>query len=907
MGEKMKKQSIITIAIVLTLVISSIPFLADSNAEAQVTPAASSYDYSNYTKADLLKFEWTQDRNGPALPGFVDGPGPSSVDVLWKKTGLTFTGGFNGMVFASGGGKTYGLDPWTGAELWQTNRTGSLIKLNNQYMIMGSTCLETATGKVMWTAPFSAGTNTLYIQELGQFFTAGGAMYKLTAGDMTKAPTLAWNRSDLWDGWTSYGWNTYGDGRLFIRQPGLRLQALNATTGSVLWAVPTKGRLVFGGVYHEGVFLSGSLDGGESGWDGATGKLLWTFNPGTYWDIWANRPGAAAHGLYYGINQDNHIYANDVHTGKLVWSYEGPGNYYNGDPLVIGDKVYAQMGNAHYRNPDTGKFGSAETVCLDALTGRVIFKEAMQMGGQQFTDVYGAFGNLYGRPQWTFPYYGNIPGAGGGSLDELWCVGPPKDWSMFGGDAAHSNSGAGPQILSLKWKFETGAAVTGSATIVDGIAYVGSYDANIYAINAETGAKIWSFKTGYNVMSSQAVVGGKLYTGADDGNIYCLDARTGTQIWKLPVGGPTIRYLQNVGPTIRSSPAVVGGKEYVGHLNGNLYCIDTNTGTPSWVFPTGGQVLGSPAVVDGAVYINSNTQGRNGTLYKLNANTGDVIWKLGVPYGRPSAISSNGSPTSTHWFASPNVQGGLIFIPADGVNQYCINATTGAIIWSAAFSGDEESLVVNMASIVYDPPHPSWERAGSIVMFNETWPKYVLGQSSGRVFTMDSYFSVVCLNATNGQTLWTKWMGREIYGLAYANNKVYVSWEQKAVFVLDANTGEKVSYWEIPSMIWSNPTLYKNRMYVGCQDWNLYCFEEKQTGTKYYGAQAAYASVGVSPSPSAIAPAGLQGEPVQSPVAEPIQTQPSTSALLTEVLIAVAAVVVITQAVIVAVVLKKRR
>jgi hypothetical protein len=173
---------------------------------------------------------------------------------------------------------------------------------------------------------------------------------------------------------------------------------------------------------------------------------------------------------------------------------------------------------------------------------------------------------------------------------------------------------------------------------------------------------------------------------------------------------------------------------------------------------------------------------------------------------------------------------------------------------------------------------------------------------------MDSFFSIVCLNATSGETMYKKWMGREIYGMAYSLKRLYTSYEQKATFVYDAYTGDKLSYYEIPSMSWSKPSLYNDKMYLGCHDWNVYCFGEKQVDTTYYGNSTmslSSPSIDESPSASAIvSPVAIQAETIQSPSAELTQTQSSTVTPSTEVVTAIAVIAIVA---VVALILKRRK
>jgi outer membrane protein assembly factor BamB len=44
--------------------------------------------------------------------------------------------------------------------------------------------------------------------------------------------------------------------------------------------------------------------------------------------------------------------------------------------------------------------------------------------------------------------------------------------------------------------------------MANGVVYVGSYDGNVYALNARTGALLWKYTTGGTVESSPAVANG---------------------------------------------------------------------------------------------------------------------------------------------------------------------------------------------------------------------------------------------------------------------------------------------------------------------------------------------------------------------------------------------------------------
>jgi outer membrane protein assembly factor BamB len=58
------------------------------------------------------------------------------------------------------------------------------------------------------------------------------------------------------------------------------------------------------------------------------------------------------------------------------------------------------------------------------------------------------------------------------------------------------------------------------------VVYVGSWDHNVYALNAKTGVRLWSYTTGndyvFSVTSSPAVANGVVYVGSVDGKVYAF-------------------------------------------------------------------------------------------------------------------------------------------------------------------------------------------------------------------------------------------------------------------------------------------------------------------------------------------------------------------------------------------------
>ena len=96
------------------------------------------------------------------------------------------------------------------------------------------------------------------------------------------------------------------------------------------------------------------------------------------------------------------------------------------------------------------------------------------------------------------------------------------------------------------WNYGTEGNFASFAT-PNGIVYIGSDDHNVYALNANTGAKIWNYTTGDVVESSPTIANGIVYVGSWDHNVYALNGSTGTKVWGYETGdavwsSPTVTF-----------------------------------------------------------------------------------------------------------------------------------------------------------------------------------------------------------------------------------------------------------------------------------------------------------------------------------------------------------------------------
>jgi outer membrane protein assembly factor BamB len=274
---------------------------------------------------------------------------------------------------------------------------------------------------------------------------------------------------------------------------------------------------------------------------------------------------------------------------------------------------------------------------------------------------------------------------------------------MFRGDLQHSGVYGGPGLPKLngvKWKFHTGGRVISSPAVVNGVAYVGSTDGNLYAIDADSGALKWKFETKSWEVSSPAVVSGVVYFLSYDSHLYALDAGSGQVKWKFATGGERryagthLHHLEPAAETMPdpwdfylSSPAVWNGAVYFGSSDGNVYSLDATSGALKWKFHTGDVAHSSPAVADGVLYIGSwDTH-----LYALNATSGTEKWRFKT--GEDPDIHNHVGIQ-----ASPAVADGIVFFGSRDSFAYGIDAASGKQLWKFSTNGSW----VNNSMVVHD-------------------------------------------------------------------------------------------------------------------------------------------------------------------------------------------------------------
>jgi outer membrane protein assembly factor BamB len=318
----------------------------------------------------------------------------------------------------------------------------------------------------------------------------------------------------------------------------------------------------------------------------------------------------------YAGDEDGVVYAINRADGSERWRTETDGLVRSAPALADGRAYVAtRQGTLYALDAGTGdvlwQFATGEDISnLPAALSSPAVHDGMVYFGTPGGSLYAV--ETDGTEQWRLDADGDVyasPAIANGTVYIADTAG-----GVYARDATDGTS---------LWSASVGSGVDASPAVAGGTVYVSVSDGTVRALDAGDGTESWSFDTGSFVMvSSPAVTGDRVYvgsgtiSGSETGYLHAIDAGDGTELWRFEAPHYVI-----------SSPAVTSDTVYVGCDDSNVYAIDTGDGTEVWRFDTGGEediyndVSGSPAVVEGVVYVGAGTTNIRGDVFAIEADT----------------------------------------------------------------------------------------------------------------------------------------------------------------------------------------------------------------------------------------------------------------------------------------------
>ncbi len=320
--------------------------------------------------------------------------------------------------------------------------------------------------------------------------------------------------------------------------------------------------------------------------------------------------GAGSWPLFRG-SPDMRGVAEEALPGELefAWATE-VGRSVMATPVVADGRVYV--------GAEDGKFA-----CLDLATGEKRWEYLADDAIQGTAAIVGdlvCFGSgdgivhalerASGAKKWTYETDGEI--AGGANLFHS---GDGATYVLIGSydnhlHCIHAADG------SPKWKYETENYVNGAPGVHAGRIYFGGCDAQIYGVDAETGATVSKMDVEHYIANSIVVVDGIAYVAHHGNRVAAFDLAEKKQLWEF--GEREFPYV--------ASPAVTAEAVFVAGKDKRLYRLDRESGEADWEFVTGNGIESSPVVAGGVVYVGSG----DGSLYAVDAESGEERWSYEI-------------------------------------------------------------------------------------------------------------------------------------------------------------------------------------------------------------------------------------------------------------------------------------
>jgi outer membrane protein assembly factor BamB len=350
---------------------------------------------------------------------------------------------------------------------------------------------------------------------------------------------------------------------------------------------------------------------------------------------------------------------------------------------------------------------------------------------------------------------------------------------------------------------------------------------------------VWQAKDIGDGYSTPSVVGNRLYLisnqGMDDEYVHALSTADAKEIWRTTIGkvGP------NRGPQYpgsRSTPTVDGAVLYALGSNGDLACLETESGKIRWTKNLMDDFGGKPGkwaysespLVDGDLVV-CTPGGSEATLVALDKKTGDVVWKSAVPEGDEAAYAS------------------IIAVDAGGVKQYVqflekglvgVDAKTGKFLWryDHTAQGSPANIPTPVAhnAMVYSAAGRSGgglvklEADGDAVKATEVYYEPKAPKSIGGAVLVGDYLygtnsgGLLCLEFATGAI---KWQDRSVGAgsVCVADGKLYVHGEKGDVALVDVSPEgyQERGKFALPdqpdrgrSQAWAYPVVADGKLYI---------------------------------------------------------------------------------------------
>jgi outer membrane protein assembly factor BamB len=326
-----------------------------------------------------------------------------------------------------------------------------------------------------------------------------------------------------------------------------------------------------------------------------------------------------------------------------------------------------------------------------------------------------------------------------------------------------------------------------------------------------------------------------------------------TGVYASPAVSPftKIKWQFHTKGQVLSSPAIADGALYIGSGDHYLYALDAATGVLRWKFKTDGRITSSPAVSPGLVYFGSF----DSNFYAVDAATGQLKWKFKTGGERRFAATHlhSSEPAAEimpdpfdFYLSSPLVSNGAVYFGSGDGNIYALDAVTGGLKWKFKTGNVVHASPATSDGTLFVGSWDSYFYALDAATGKEKW-RFKTGedaeihnqvgiQSSAAVADGVVYFGCrdskfYAVDAANGKQLWSfdNKGSWVIASPAVKDGKVYFATSDSGLFhVLDAKSG--ATLFSLDNKHWpmfSSPAISGDTVYIGSHEGKLLAIDLK--------------------------------------------------------------------------------
>jgi eukaryotic-like serine/threonine-protein kinase len=311
----------------------------------------------------------------------------------------------------------------------------------------------------------------------------------------------------------------------------------------------------------------------------------------------------------------------------------------------------------------------------------------------------------------------------------------------------------------LLWKFECEDEVRGGLTCANQMLFVGSYDNNLYALNAATGDFIWKYPSEGGIVSKPAVYEGQVFVGSEDHRLHVVQARSGKLIWTYQTDGP-----------VRSSPLLAEGHIFVGSDDGYLHAVNAVSGRRIWRVDAGEPVRSTPLYHHDRIIFGSEA----GDFLCADLG-GSIKWRYKAKRGiTSSAVVS---------------QGMVIFSSLDAT-LYCLDVKSGWIVWRFRLGKGSISTPCLAENFVFT------------------------GAADGHI---------TCVDIRSAKEVWRFKTEHQVTGSPVIHkDALYCGSVDGYLYCLEYRTGRLLWKYQTQGPITGTPTVEQDILYIGSTDHHIY-------------------------------------------------------------------------------------